>query len=62
VNGADISESSGVFVESGNPFAGQGLNFLDAHFTSTISSIKHYFAHFGKCPSGMDIFMARFVY
>jgi hypothetical protein len=62
VNGADISESSGFMVGSGDPFAGQGLAWLDALFTAAISSIKHYFAFFGKCPSGMDIFMARFAY
>jgi len=55
-------ESSGFLVESGDPFAGQGLAWLDALFTAAISSIKHYFALFGKCPSGMDIFMARFAY
>jgi len=62
VNGANISESSGFLVESGDPFAGQGLVRLDAFFTATISSIKHYFALCGNCPSGMDIFMARFAY
>jgi len=47
---------------SGNPFAVQGFIWFDALFTATISSIKHYFALFGKSPSGMDIFVARFAY
>src|SRR5665647_887789 len=62
VNGADMSESSGSLVMSGNQSAGQGFVWFDALFTAGISSIKHYFAVFGKSPSGMDIFVARFAY
>jgi len=47
---------------SGHPFAGKALVWFDALFTSWISSIKHYFAFFGKCPGGIDIFGARFAY
>ena len=57
-----MSESSGSLVMSGNQFAGQGFVCFDALFTAAISSIKHYFAVFGKSPSGMDIFVARFAY
>ena len=57
-----MSEPSGSLVMRGNPFAGKWFNWFDALFAARISSIKHYFALFGKSPSGMDIFMARFAY
>jgi len=35
---------------------------FDAVFTARISSIKHYFALYGKSPGEIDFFGARFAY
>jgi len=47
---------------SGNLIAGRAFVWFDALFPARISSIKHYFALFGKCPGGMDISVTRFAY
>ena len=38
------------------------LQSFDALFRPGFSSIKHYFALFGKCLRGIDFIVARFAY
>jgi len=62
MNGADMSESSGSFVMGGHHESGQGFVRFDALFAARISTIKHYFAVFGKSPGRVDISATRFAY
>jgi hypothetical protein len=57
-----MSESSGRGMEDGIDSRQRLLLWFDALFRTGFSSIKHYFALFGKGLHGIDFIVARFAY